>query len=378
MPPCRSGGTSASCAGVSQLAVLAVVLLVGACLLGNLFTAMDRRGFLPDLGFLGQARRLRDRRARHPVRALGHVRARRSSWASSTRSWSAPWASSWPRCWACSSASPGSRGNWLVNRLALAYVELFRNTPLLVQLFVIYFVVFLQLPPVARRHRAAADPCTSTSAASSCRARSWRRTAARGSSSSLVARRAGRRCRGGWPAAARPPAGRPLGLRWLALLAPRRLPAARLAPRRRRPARPSSCPSWATSTSAAACSFSPEFAALIVGLVLYTAAFIAEIVRGGIEAVSKGQREAARAIGLREGQTLRLVVLPQALRIIIPPLTSQYLNLIKNSSLAIAIGYAGPVQRQPHRLQADGPARRRHRPRHGRLPGHQPRSPRWS
>ena len=86
--------------------------------------------------------------------------------------------------------------------------------------------------------------------------------------------------------------------------------------------------------------FTPEFAALTLGLALYTAAFIAEIIRGGIEAVSKGQLEAARAIGLKEGQTLRLVVLPQALRIIIPPLTSQYLSLIKNSSLALAIGYA--------------------------------------
>jgi general L-amino acid transport system permease protein len=84
----------------------------------------------------------------------------------------------------------------------------------------------------------------------------------------------------------------------------------------------------------------PEFAALTVGLGVYTAAFIAEIIRGGIESVSKGQHEAARAIGLRDGQTLRLVVLPQALRIIIPPLTSQYLNLIKNSSLALVIGYA--------------------------------------
>jgi general L-amino acid transport system permease protein len=84
---------------------------------------------------------------------------------------------------------------------------------------------------------------------------------------------------------------------------------------------------------------SPEFTALLVGLVLYTAAFIAEIVRGGIQAVPKGQLEAARALGLSEGALLRLVVLPQALRVIVPPLTSQYLNLIKNSSLAIAIGY---------------------------------------
>jgi general L-amino acid transport system permease protein len=76
-----------------------------------------------------------------------------------------------------------------------------------------------------------------------------------------------------------------------------------------------------------------------LGLVLYTAAFIAEIVRAGIQAVSLGQVEAARAIGLRPMQSLRLVIFPQALRVIIPPLISQYLNLTKNSSLAIAIGY---------------------------------------
>ena len=84
---------------------------------------------------------------------------------------------------------------------------------------------------------------------------------------------------------------------------------------------------------------SPEFAALLFGLTTYTAAFIAEIVRSGILAVPRGQTEAARALGLQAGQNLRLVLLPQALRIIIPPTTSQYLNLTKNSSLAVAIGY---------------------------------------
>jgi general L-amino acid transport system permease protein len=84
---------------------------------------------------------------------------------------------------------------------------------------------------------------------------------------------------------------------------------------------------------------SPEFAALLIGLTVYTAAFIAEIVRGGIEGVDRGQAEAAEALGLRRGQVLRLVVLPQALRIIVPPLASEYLALTKNSSLAIAIGY---------------------------------------
>ncbi len=83
----------------------------------------------------------------------------------------------------------------------------------------------------------------------------------------------------------------------------------------------------------------PEFTALLVGLVLYTSAFVAEIVRSGILALNKGQTEAASAIGLSRGQVMRLVLLPQAMRIIVPPMTSQYLNITKNSSLAIAIGY---------------------------------------
>ncbi len=88
----------------------------------------------------------------------------------------------------------------------------------------------------------------------------------------------------------------------------------------------------------------PELAALVLALTVYTAAFIAEVVRAGVQAVSGGQIEAAQALGLRSGATLRLVVLPQAMRVIVPPLTSQYLNLIKNSSLAVAIGYPDLVQ----------------------------------
>jgi general L-amino acid transport system permease protein len=84
---------------------------------------------------------------------------------------------------------------------------------------------------------------------------------------------------------------------------------------------------------------SPEFAALLLGLVVYTGTFIAEIVRAGILAVSWGQSEAAMALGLKSGQRTRLIVLPQALRVIIPPITSTYLSLTKNSSLAVAIGY---------------------------------------
>jgi len=88
----------------------------------------------------------------------------------------------------------------------------------------------------------------------------------------------------------------------------------------------------------------PEFAALLFGLSIYTAAFIAEVVRAGILSVSQGQAEAAYSLGIKPGPALRLIVVPQAMRVIIPPLSSQYLNLIKNSSLAVAIGYPDLVQ----------------------------------
>jgi general L-amino acid transport system permease protein len=87
----------------------------------------------------------------------------------------------------------------------------------------------------------------------------------------------------------------------------------------------------------------PEFVALLAALVTYTAGFVAEIVRGGIQAVAKGQREAASALGLTRGQTLRLVVIPQAMRVMIPPMTSQYLNVLKNSSFGAAIAYPDVV-----------------------------------
>lgn len=87
----------------------------------------------------------------------------------------------------------------------------------------------------------------------------------------------------------------------------------------------------------------PEFLAVLLGLSIYTAAFVAEVVRAGIQSVSRGQAEAAAALGLSKGQEMRLVMLPQALRVIIPPMTNQYLNLTKNSSLAVAIGYPDVV-----------------------------------
>ena len=90
-------------------------------------------------------------------------------------------------------------------------------------------------------------------------------------------------------------------------------------------------------------SLTPEFLALLIGLTMYTAAFVAEVVRGGIQAVPQGQAEAASALGLSQSHSMRLVMLPQALRVIIPPITNQYLNLTKNSSLAVAIGYPDVV-----------------------------------
>jgi len=101
---------------------------------------------------------------------------------------------------------------------------------------------------------------------------------------------------------------------------------------------------------------SPEFAAMVVGLSTYTGAFIAEVVRSGIQAVSHGQTEAARALGLKPMLVTRLVVFPQSLRVIVPPLTSQYLNLTKNSSLAVAIGYPDLVSTGNTALNQTGQA----------------------
>lgn len=98
-------------------------------------------------------------------------------------------------------------------------------------------------------------------------------------------------------------------------------------------------PVWQKFRFAGGMKFSPEFTALLVGLSIYSGSFIAEIVRAGILAVKKGQKEAAQALGLTPWHTMRYIVIPQAARVIIPPLTSQYLNLVKNSSLGVAIGY---------------------------------------
>ena len=100
----------------------------------------------------------------------------------------------------------------------------------------------------------------------------------------------------------------------------------------------------------------PEYFALLLGLVIYTSSYIAEIVRSGIQSVAQGQWEAAQALGLHRGKILRMVVLPQALRVIVPPMTSQYLNLTKNSSLAVAIGYQDIVSVASTTLNQTGQA----------------------
>ena len=228
--------------------------------------------------------------------------------------------------------------NWLINRFASAYVGVIRNTPLLLQLMFWYFGIIIQLPgvrqavelpgPVFLTQRGVYmiwGEATSTF-------RTWRlfillaiisifliwfalRSAQKRSSIPLSPR---------WNLAY---LFVPALVIWIGfLLQPQ--PPLRL-----------TVPELSGLNFRGGVRLTPEFAALLFGLVVYTGAFIAEILRAGIQAVSRGQVEAARSLGLTTSQTLRLVVFPQALRIMIPPVTSQYLNLAKNSSLAIAIGF---------------------------------------
>jgi general L-amino acid transport system permease protein len=224
--------------------------------------------------------------------------------------------------------------NWLVNRLAAAYVEIMRNTPLLVQLVLLY-ALLLQLPAVANsitlpgsiflNQRGLFMPRPVTEPTFGL----WLGLVVAGVVVAIVASRLSRR---------REEAGQPtygigrIGL--LVMLAVPIVAGIALVPV------VWDLPVEQRFNFAGGVVLSPPFAALLLGLVIYTAAFIGEVVRGGIQAVRRGQLEAAYAIGLTPMQALRLIVFPQALRIIVPPLTSQYLNLTKNSSLAIAVGFA--------------------------------------
>jgi general L-amino acid transport system permease protein len=225
--------------------------------------------------------------------------------------------------------------NWLLAKLASWYVEVMRNVPLLLQLFVWYGLFTELLPPVRQaievggwmfisqrgvRFAWPAAHMAWTAAAWAlvvgvALAFAWRAWARR------VQMATGRQPPVAWPTAALV-FGLPVAA-WAVLGAPTQI----------------DIPQMAGFDFQGGKVMSPEFTALLIGLSTYTAAFIAEVVRAGIISVDKGQGEAAMALGLSPNQQLRLVTLPQALRVIIPPMTSQYLNLAKNSSLAVAIGY---------------------------------------
>ncbi len=228
--------------------------------------------------------------------------------------------------------------NWLISQLAAAYVGVFRNTPLLIQLMFWYFGIILQLPTVREAialpgsvyltNRGIYVPWYEPMPAFA----SWRFYIWFGLASIIILWFVFRAIQN------RNSTTIPLWWYLAYLLLPILIMGIGLAIQPEPPLQ-SSIPELTGLNFRGGLQLTPEFAALLFGLVAYTGAFIAEIVRAGIQAISRGQVEAARSLGLTPGQTLRLVIFPQALRIIIPPLTSQYLNLAKNSSLAIAIGY---------------------------------------
>lgn len=228
--------------------------------------------------------------------------------------------------------------NWLINRFAAAYVGVIRNTPLLLQLMFWYFGVIIQLPAV-RQAIELPGPIFLTQrgvyliwAEATPTFPAWRIYVIIAFISIFIV----------WFAlrSAQKRASIPLSPWWnlVYVLVPALIIWIGALVQPEPPLRPF-VPELTGLNFRGGIRLTPEFAALLFGLVTYTGAFIAEIVRAGIQAVAKGQVEAARSLGLSNSQTLRLIIFPQALRIMIPPVTSQYLNLAKNSSLAIGIGY---------------------------------------
>jgi general L-amino acid transport system permease protein len=227
--------------------------------------------------------------------------------------------------------------NWLVSTLAGTYINIIRNVPLLVQLFIWYFAVFQQLPGVKDAFALPGPVFLSQRGLYMVGLKPtgtfllWAVFLVAGVVLAGIAHRALTRLRVRTGRTTHPlivaialfvavPA-----IGWLIVGA---------APLEK------TVPVLGRFNFEGGIRLTPEYAALLVGLVVYTGAFIAEVMRAGILAVQKGQVEAAKAVGLKPVQILRLVVLPLALRVIIPPLISQYLNLVKNSSLAVVIGYA--------------------------------------
>ncbi|NLI81265.1 MAG: amino acid ABC transporter permease [Deltaproteobacteria bacterium] len=229
--------------------------------------------------------------------------------------------------------------NWLLARLAAAYIEVLQNIPILLQLF-FWYAIFREVLPSPRQtmnpiagvyfnNRGFFFPVPKHDPAHEMMAAAFVAAWVAG----LFLRRWARRRQDltgrtfpGWTCSVLLLLLFPFGV-WLAFGAPSAM----------------EIPQLKGFNFEGGLSISPEFGALLLGLVLYTSAFVAEIVRAGIQAVSHGQTEAAMSIGLRPSLVLSLIVLPQALRVIIPPLTSQMLNLTKNSSLAVAIGYPDVV-----------------------------------
>ncbi|MEZ0170424.1 amino acid ABC transporter permease [Microvirga sp. TS319] len=234
--------------------------------------------------------------------------------------------------------------NWMVAKVAMVYVEALRNVPLLVQLLFWYIAVLGPLPQPRNSLEMGAGFFLNSRGFFMPRpvyaADAWAIPAvlAIGLVGAFVYRR--------WAKTQQEKTGRqsPVGLVTLGLVVG--LPVVTWIVLTLAGANPIGfdLPKKGTFNLTGGMQILPEFVALLLGLTTYTAAFIAEVVRAGILAVSKGQTEAASSLGLKSGQTLRLVVIPQAMRVIIPPLTSQYLNLTKNSSLAVAIGYPDLVQ----------------------------------
>jgi general L-amino acid transport system permease protein len=227
--------------------------------------------------------------------------------------------------------------NWLLAKIAQGYVELIRNTPLLIQLFFWYFVGAIKLPRVRESlqlpgsiflsNRGLALPWLTPNPTLG----TWLEYAVSGLIIAVVVYwLLGRAARVRLPRLARW-RGLAALLLFLGVAVGNALILTPFTP---------TIPRMQGFNFAGGTTLSPEYVSLLVGLVVYTGAFITEIVRAGLQAVPRGLNEASRALGLNYFQTLRLVTIPLALRVIIPPLTNQYLNLAKNSSLAIAVGYA--------------------------------------
>jgi len=225
--------------------------------------------------------------------------------------------------------------NWLIAKLAAAYIEIFRNIPLLLQIFFWYFAVLRALP--SPRQSIELGGVAYLNLRGLYLPRPLFEAGFAWVAAALLTAAAATLLLAGWARRRQEITGRPFHTLYASIPLVVGLPLlvffAADAPL-----------SWEIPelrgfNFRGGIPVIPELSALLLALSIYTAAFIAEIVRAGIQAVSHGQTEAASALGLRRGLTLRLVIIPQALRVIIPPLTNQYLNLTKNSSLATAIGY---------------------------------------